>query len=111
MGDDDQSIYGWRGAKVEHVNSFSKDYKQTEIIRLEQNYRSTNIILNAANALIDNNKDRLGKNLWTDKVEGEQIVLYQAYNEQDEARFVADILKEWMNKGGTYEEAAVLYRS
>ena len=78
---------------------------------LEQNYRSTNIILNAANALIDNNKDRLGKNLWTDKVEGEQIVLYQAYNEQDEARFVADILKEWMNKGGTYEEAAVLYRS
>ena len=111
VGDDDQSIYGWRGAKVEHVNSFSKDYKQTEIIRLEQNYRSTNIILNAANALIDNNKDRLGKNLWTDKVEGEQIVLYQAYNEQDEARFVADILKEWMNKGGTYEEAAVLYRS
>ena len=111
VGDDDQSIYGWRGAKVEHVNSFSKDYKKTEIIRLEQNYRSTNIILNAANALIDNNKDRLGKNLWTDKVEGEQIVLYQAYNEQDEARFVADILKEWMNKGGTYEEAAVLYRS
>ena len=111
VGDDDQSIYGWRGAKVEHVNSFSKDYKQTEIIRLEQNYRSTNIILNAANALIDNNKDRLGKNLWTDKVEGEQIVLYQAYNEQDEARFVADILKEWMNKGGSYEEAAVLYRS
>ena len=111
VGDDDQSIYGWRGAKVEHVNSFSKDYKQTEIIRLEQNYRSTNIILNAANALIDNNKDRLGKNLWTDKVEGEQIVLYQAYNEQDEARFVADILKEWMNKGGTYEETAVLYRS
>ncbi|MEC8132029.1 MAG: 3'-5' exonuclease, partial [Pseudomonadota bacterium] len=111
VGDDDQSIYGWRGAKVEHVNSFSKDYKKTEIIRLEQNYRSTNIILNAANALIDNNKDRLGKNLWTDKVEGEQIVLYQAYNEQDEARFVADILKEWMNKGGTYEETAVLYRS
>ena len=111
VGDDDQSIYGWRGAKVEHVNLFSKDFKETETIRLEQNYRSTNIILNAANALIDNNKDRLGKNLWTEKIEGEQIVLYQAYNEQDEARFIADILKDWMNKGGLYEEAAVLYRS
>ena len=81
------------------------------MVRLEQNYRSTNIILNAANALIGNNQDRLGKNLWTDKVEGEQIILYQAYNEQDEARFIADILKDWMHKGGAYEEAAVLYRS
>ena len=111
VGDDDQSIYGWRGAKVEHVNSFTKDFKGAEVVRLEQNYRSTNIILNAANALIDNNKDRLGKNLWTEKLEGEQIVLYQAYNEQDEARFVADVLKDWMEKGGTYEETAVLYRS
>tara|TARA_Y100000996_G_scaffold272049_1_gene214176 strand:+ start:220 stop:2394 length:2175 start_codon:yes stop_codon:yes gene_type:complete len=111
VGDDDQSIYGWRGAKVEHVNSFAEDFKDTEIIRLEQNYRSTNIILNAANALIDNNKDRLGKNLWTEKLEGEQIVMYQAYNEQDEARFVADVLKDWMEKGGAYEESAVLYRS
>ena len=93
VGDDDQSIYGWRGAKVEHVNSFTDDYKNTEIVRLEQNYRSTNVILNAANALIDNNQDRLGKNLWTEKLEGEQIILYQAYNEQDEARFVADVLK------------------
>ena len=111
MGDDDQSIYGWRGAKVEHVNSFTKDFQKAEIVRLEQNYRSTSVILNAANALIDNNKDRLGKNLWTEKVEGEQIVLYQAYNEQDEARFVADVLKDWMNKGGTFEESAILYRS
>ena len=111
VGDDDQSIYGWRGAKVEHVNSFAEDFKDTEIIRLEQNYRSTNIILNAANALIDNNKDRLGKNLWTEKLEGEQIVMYQAYNEQDEARFVADVLKDWMEKGGAYKESAVLYRS
>ena len=111
VGDDDQSIYGWRGAKVEHVNSFTDDYKNTEIVRLEQNYRSTNVILNAANALIDNNKDRLGKNLWTEKLEGEQIILYQAYNEQDEARFVADVLKDWMNKGGAYKETAVLYRS
>ena len=111
VGDDDQSIYGWRGAKVEHVNSFTKDFKGAEVVRLEQNYRSTNIILNAANALIDNNKDRLGKNLWTKKLEGEQIVLYQAYNEQDEARFVSDVLKDWMEKGGAYEETAVLYRS
>ena len=111
VGDDDQSIYGWRGAKVEHVNAFTEDFKDTEVVRLEQNYRSTNIILNAANALIGNNQDRLGKNLWTEKVEGEQIILYQAYNEQDEARFIADILKDWMHKGGAYEEAAVLYRS
>ena len=111
VGDDDQSIYGWRGAKVEHVNSFTKDFQKAEIVRLEQNYRSTSVILNAANALIDNNKDRLGKNLWTEKVEGEQIVLYQAYNEQDEARFVADVLKDWMNKGGAFEESAILYRS
>ncbi|MBR51021.1 MAG: DNA helicase II [Gammaproteobacteria bacterium] len=111
VGDDDQSIYGWRGAKVEHVNSFTKDYKNAEVVRLEQNYRSSNIILNAANALIDNNQDRLGKNLWTEKLEGEQIVLYQAYNEQDEARFVADVINDWMQKGGLYEEAAVLYRS
>ena len=111
VGDDDQSIYGWRGAKVEHVNSFTEDFKDTEVVRLEQNYRSTNIILNAANALIGNNKERLGKNLWTEKLEGEQIILYQAYNEQDEARFVADILKDWMNNGGTFEETAILYRS
>ena len=111
VGDDDQSIYGWRGAKVEHVNSFMEDYNNTDVIRLEQNYRSTSVILNAANSLIDNNKDRLGKNLWTEKVEGENIILYQAYNEQDEARYVADVLKDWMLKGGTYEETAILYRS
>ena len=111
VGDDDQSIYGWRGAKVEHVNSFVEDYNNTDVIRLEQNYRSTSVILNAANSLIDNNKDRLGKNLWTEKVEGENVILYQAYNEQDEARYVADVLKDWMLKGGAYEETAILYRS
>ena len=111
VGDDDQSIYGWRGAKVENVASFTKTFKQSETIRLEQNYRSTNIILSAANALIENNSDRLGKNLWTEQLEGENIILYQAYNEQDEARFVADILREWMNKGELYEDAAILYRS
>ena len=111
VGDDEQSIYGWRGAKVENVATFTKTFKGSETIRLEQNYRSTNVILSAANALIENNNDRLGKNLWTEQLEGENIVLYQAYNEQDEARFTADILKEWMNKGELYEDAAVLYRS
>ena len=111
VGDDDQSIYGWRGAKVENVDSFIKTFDDTEVVRLEQNYRSTNIILGAANALIENNTDRLGKNLWTEELEGEQIVLYQAYNEQDEARFVADVLRDWMGKGEMYEDAAVLYRS
>ena len=111
VGDDDQSIYGWRGAKVENVATFTKTFKGSETIRLEQNYRSTNVILSAANALIENNNDRLGKNLWTEQLEGENIVLYQAYNEQDEARFTADILKEWMNKGELYKDAAVLYRS
>ena len=96
------------GAKVENVDSFTKTFDKTEIVRLEQNYRSTNIILAAANTLIENNTSRLGKNLWTDKVEGEQITLYQAYNEQDEARFVADILKDWMSKGEMYSDAAVL---
>jgi DNA helicase-2/ATP-dependent DNA helicase PcrA len=111
VGDDDQSIYGWRGAKVENVDAFTKTFSDTEIIRLEQNYRSTNIILGAANALIENNTERLGKNLWTEQLEGEPIILYQAYNEQDEARFVADILKDWMSKGELYSDAAILYRS
>ena len=65
MGDDDQSIYGWRGARVENIDAYKKSHDQSEIIRLEQNYRSTSIILNAANALIENNQERLGKNLWT----------------------------------------------
>ncbi|RCL35778.1 MAG: DNA helicase II [SAR86 cluster bacterium] len=111
VGDDDQSIYGWRGAKVENVDDFTKHFKDTEVIKLEQNYRSTNVILGAANAVIDNNSDRLGKNLWTDKKEGEEIILYQAYNEQDEARYVADVLKDWMNKGELYSDSAILYRS
>ena len=111
VGDDDQSIYGWRGARVENIDAYKKSHDQSETIRLEQNYRSTNIILGAANALIENNTERLGKNLWTEKLEGEQIILYQAYNEQDEARFVADVLKDWMNKGEMYKDAAVLYRS
>ena len=111
VGDDDQSIYGWRGAKVGHLEDFKTNHKHNETIRLEQNYRSTSIILNAANALIENNQARLGKNLWTESNEGEQITLYQAFNEQDEARFVAEIIKSWMDGGELFSDSAVIYRS
>ena len=111
VGDDDQSIYGWRGAKVGHLEDFKTKHKNNETIRLEQNYRSTSIILDAANALIENNQARLGKNLWTESNEGEQITLYQAFNEQDEARFVAEIIKSWMDGGELFSDSAVIYRS
>ena len=111
VGDDDQSIYGWRGAKVGHLEDFKTKHKHNATIRLEQNYRSTSIILNAANALIENNQARLGKNLWTESNEGEQITLYQAFNEQDEARFVAEIIKSWMDGGELFSDSAVIYRS
>ncbi|WP_455198757.1 DNA helicase II [Kaarinaea lacus] len=111
VGDDDQSIYGWRGAKIENIQQFSKDFPNTRIVRLEQNYRSTGNILNAANALIGNNTDRLGKNLWTADEEGEPIQLYSAFNERDEARFVVEQVQEWVDNGGQHSETAVLYRS
>ncbi len=111
VGDDDQSIYGWRGARVENIDAYKKSHDQSETIRLEQNYRSTSVILNAANALIENNQERLGKNLWTDSKEGELITLYQAYSEQDEARFIAEVIKGWMNSGELYKDCAVVYRS
>ncbi len=111
VGDDDQSIYGWRGAKIENIQSFDSDFANTDIIRLEQNYRSTSTILNAANKLIANNKERLGKNLWTEGSEGEPINLYEALNEQDEARFIVDRLQDWSNEGNPRSDAAVLYRS
>ena len=111
VGDDDQSIYGWRGARVENIDAYKKSHDQSETIRLEQNYRSTSVILNAANALIENNQERLGKDLWTDSKEGELITLYQAYSEQDEARFIAEVIKGWMNSGELYKDCAVVYRS
>ena len=85
VGDDDQSIYGWRGARIENIQQFSNDFSDSDIIRLEQNYRSTSTILNAANKLISHNQGRLGKNLWTDGADGEPISIYGAFNEQDEA--------------------------
>ncbi len=111
VGDDDQSIYGWRGARIENIQQFGEDFPGSDIIRLEQNYRSTSTILNAANKLIAHNHSRLGKNLWTDGGEGEAIGLYEAFNEQDEARFIVDRLQDWFNSGHARSESAVLYRS
>ncbi|WP_339858871.1 DNA helicase II [Pseudohongiella acticola] len=111
VGDDDQSIYGWRGARIENIQQFNTDFAGAEIIRLEQNYRSTSNILKAANHLIANNQGRLGKELWTDGNDGETISLYDAFNEQDEARFIVDRLTDWMNTGHRLTEAAILYRS
>ncbi len=111
VGDDDQSIYGWRGAKVETIQQFQQDFPGAELIRLEQNYRSTRTILAAANAVIDHNQGRLGKELWSDGAEGEPLQLYAAFNEQDEARFVAEQAEAWIDQGHSANEIAVLYRS
>ncbi|NBC46737.1 MAG: DNA helicase II [Gammaproteobacteria bacterium] len=112
VGDDDQSIYGWRGARVENIQSFQRDYPNTEVVRLEQNYRSTGTILGAANALIANNPSRLGKNLWTDGSAGEPIRRYAAFNEIDEARFVVErIRRASQEEGMARSECAILYRT
>tara|TARA_R110002095_G_scaffold112154_5_gene98034 strand:+ start:48 stop:2243 length:2196 start_codon:yes stop_codon:yes gene_type:complete len=111
VGDDDQSIYGWRGAKIENIQQFSRDYPDTQVVRLEQNYRSTGTILDAANALIANNQGRLGKKLWTSGSEGELISLYAGFNEQDEARFIVDTIQGWVGKGNERSSSAILYRS
>ncbi|OOZ18978.1 DNA helicase II [Solemya velum gill symbiont] len=112
VGDDDQSIYGWRGARVENIRNFENDVENPKLICLEQNYRSTGTILQAANAVISNNPSRLGKNLWTDLGEGEQIQLYAAFNEVDEARFVIDRIQDALREGNLQRsEIAILYRT
>ncbi len=111
VGDDDQSIYGWRGAKVENLRRFQKDFPKTRLVKLEQNYRSTGNILNAANALIANNAGRLGKRLWTEGIEGDPIRVYSAFNERDEADFVIGRIKALADSGTPYSDMAVLYRS
>jgi DNA helicase-2/ATP-dependent DNA helicase PcrA len=111
VGDDDQSIYRWRGARVEHIHRFQRDFPNATVVKLEQNYRSTATILNAANAVIANNADRMGKNLWTEGAEGEPIRVYAAYNERDEADFVIGRLRDWIDQGNARADAAVLYRS
>jgi DNA helicase II / ATP-dependent DNA helicase PcrA len=111
VGDDDQSIYGWRGARIENIFSFQQQYPNHQVIKLEQNYRSTGNILNAANQVISMNEARMGKELWTEAGEGELIFLYAAFNELDEAYFVVDRIKAWTNEGGLRSDAAILYRS
>jgi DNA helicase-2/ATP-dependent DNA helicase PcrA len=111
VGDDDQSIYGWRGARIEHIQNFSRDFPQTQLVKLEQNYRSTGNILRAANALIGHNRGRLGKELWTDSGEGLLLDLYAALNEREEAHFVVERIRQWVDGGGRRDSVAVLYRS
>ncbi|MCQ8116718.1 DNA helicase II [Methylomonas rosea] len=111
VGDDDQSIYGWRGAKIENIFNFQKHYPEHGIVRLEQNYRSSGHILKAANTLIANNDNRMGKELWTDAGEGQAISLYSAFNEQDEAYFVVEKIRQWVRDGGLRSDTAILYRS
>ena len=111
VGDDDQSIYGWRGAKIENIQQFSEDLPGVRTIRLEQNYRSTQTILDAANGLIKKNAERLGKNLWTDGAQGEPIKVYSGFNDLDEARFIVERVQGWLEEGGSADEISVLYRS
>lgn len=111
VGDDDQSIYGWRGAKIENLRRFEREFKDTQMIRLEQNYRSTETILAAANALIANNGSRLGKTLWTQGEKGELIKLYAGFNEEDEALYVVRQIRLCVEQGISLKDIGVLYRS
>jgi len=110
VGDDDQSIYKFRGATIENILSFEDTFKDSSVIRLEQNYRSTKNILAAANDVIKNNKERKGKTLWTENEEGEKITIHTAYDEREEARFIADIIQDEVAKGANYSDFAILYR-
>ena len=110
VGDDDQSIYRFRGATIENILTFEDEYRGAKTIRLEQNYRSTSNILNAANRVIANNKGRKGKNLWTDNGEGSKITVFSAPDEREEARYVADCILENVRNGAKYSDHAVLYR-
>jgi DNA helicase-2/ATP-dependent DNA helicase PcrA len=111
VGDDDQSIYGWRGAKIENIQRFGEDFPDTRVVRLEQNYRSTQTILRAANAVIAHNSGRLGKELWSAGEDGEPIQLYAGFNEQDEARFIVEQIEHWIDDGNPRRSVAILYRS
>ncbi|TCW42116.1 DNA helicase-2/ATP-dependent DNA helicase PcrA [Thermohydrogenium kirishiense] len=111
VGDDDQSIYGWRGADIKNILDFEKDYPEAKVIKLEQNYRSTQIILDAANNVIDNNIKRKKKQLWTDNKDGEKIVVCEVQNEREEANFIVDRIKDLIANGKKYSDFAILYRT
>ncbi len=111
VGDDDQSIYGFRGARVGNMHDFERDFKVQNVVKLEENYRSHSNILDAANAIISNNNNRLGKNLWTSAGAGEPVRIYEAYNDTDEAQFIVDEVKMLQSEGSALAEMALLYRS
>ena len=112
VGDADQSIYGWRGADIQNILDFEKDYPDAKLVKLEQNYRSTQVILDAANAVIDNNSGRKPKNLWTANGNGSEIIYYQANDERDEARHVIENMQKLqLNEGAKLGDMAVLYRT
>ena len=110
VGDDDQSIYRFRGATIENILNFERIYKGTRTIRLEQNYRSTSNILNAANCVIQHNTERKGKTLWTKTGEGDKVQVYTAENEQDEASHIADVIGQHLKEGGHLADHAIRYR-
>jgi len=111
VGDDDQSIYGWRGARIENIQKIENDFKPIKVIKLEQNYRSTGNILSASNALIANNPNRLEKSLWTESGDGELINVFNARSEIEESRFVVSEVENQFNQGRNLSECAILYRS
>ena len=111
VGDDDQSIYSWRGAKIENIHRFCRDFSNVQTIRLEQNYRSTQTILGAANAVIEHNTNRLGKKLWTISNTGERITLYMGFDERDEALHIISCIELWVQQERKYSDIAILYRS
>ncbi len=111
VGDDDQSIYGWRGADMRNILEFQRDFPGAQIVRLEENYRSTQVILDAANAVVKHNHERLGKELWTRKGEGDQIRLYRAPDEESEAWYAAEVIHEAVRRGRRLSDCAILYRT
>lgn len=111
VGDDDQSIYGWRGADIKNILDFEKDFPNTTVIKLEQNYRCTKKILNAANSVIANNEKRKSKTLWTENKSGENIKFYRAENDRGEAEFIIREIKKLKEEGRKYKDFAILYRN